>query len=72
MEAVEVVVSYTGIGIAPEALELIFTKFYQAGSSQHHSTSKTNLRRWAGAGTGDCPWDYRGPFRKIMGHQSWT
>ncbi len=44
MEAVEAVVSDTGIGIAAEALELIFTKFYQAGSSQHHSTSKTNFK----------------------------
>lgn len=47
--AVEIVVSDTGIGIAPAYHDLIFTKFYQTGELTLHSSSKTNFR---GAGPG--------------------
>ena len=41
---VEIVVSDTGIGIAPEFQELIFTKFYQTGEVAVHSSSKTKFK----------------------------
>jgi signal transduction histidine kinase len=41
---VEIVVSDTGIGIAPEVQELIFTKFYTSGDSASHSTGKTKFK----------------------------
>jgi signal transduction histidine kinase/tetratricopeptide (TPR) repeat protein len=43
-EAIAITVSDTGIGIAPEALELIFTKFYQTGDAAFHSTGKTKFK----------------------------
>jgi signal transduction histidine kinase len=46
---VEIVVSDTGIGIDPASREVIFTKFYQAGDINKHSTGKTKFK---GAGTG--------------------
>ncbi|MBN2002501.1 MAG: GAF domain-containing protein [Anaerolineae bacterium] len=41
---VEVVVRDTGIGIAPEVQELIFTKFYTVGNVAKHSTGKTKFK----------------------------
>lgn len=41
---VEVVVSDTGIGIGPESLELIFTKFYSTGDITLHSSGKTKFK----------------------------
>jgi len=41
---VEVVVQDTGIGIAPESLELIFVKFYSTGDITLHSTGKTKFK----------------------------
>ncbi len=46
---VQITVSDTGIGIAPEFRELIFTKFYQPGDLGKHSTSKS---RFQGGGVG--------------------
>lgn len=43
-DAVLVTVSDSGIGINPDSLELIFTKFYQAGDVAHHSTGKTKFK----------------------------
>jgi signal transduction histidine kinase/putative methionine-R-sulfoxide reductase with GAF domain len=40
----EIVVSDTGIGVAPEARELIFVKFYQTGEVSLHSTGKTKFK----------------------------
>lgn len=40
----EVVVQDTGIGIAPESLELIFVKFYSTGDITLHSTGKTKFK----------------------------
>ncbi|RPI32915.1 MAG: sensor histidine kinase, partial [Chloroflexota bacterium] len=48
---VEITVSDTGIGIAPEFQELIFTKFYQTGKLELHSTGKTKFKG-SGAGLG--------------------
>ncbi|MCQ3978780.1 MAG: hypothetical protein DPW09_35605 [Anaerolineae bacterium] len=50
-EAIEIVVSDTGIGIDPAAQELIFTKFYQTGELALHSTGKT-IFKGAGPGLG--------------------
>lgn len=43
-DCVEVQVRDTGIGIDPEALELIFEKFYQTGKAALHSTGKTTFK----------------------------
>ena len=42
--ALEIVIQDTGIGIAPEHLDLIFGKFYQTGEVALHSSSKTNFK----------------------------
>jgi signal transduction histidine kinase len=41
---VEIVVSDSGIGIAPEHLELIFEKFFQIGEVHFHSSGKTKFK----------------------------
>ncbi len=41
---VEIVVSDTGIGIDPRFHELIFTKFYQTGELELHSSGKTKFK----------------------------
>jgi len=46
---VEVIVADTGIGIDPEFIDLIFTKFYQTGELALHSSGKTKFK---GAGPG--------------------
>lgn len=46
---IEVVISDSGIGIAPEDQELIFEKFYRVGSVELHSTGQTKFK---GAGPG--------------------
>ncbi|GAB4505247.1 MAG: hypothetical protein Fur0043_22420 [Anaerolineales bacterium] len=46
---VQITVADTGVGIAPEFQELIFTKFYQPGDLNKHSTSKS---RFQGGGAG--------------------
>jgi signal transduction histidine kinase len=43
-EHVEVVVSDTGIGIEPQFLELVFTKFYQTGQVAVHSSGRTKFK----------------------------
>ncbi len=48
-EAVEIVVSDTGVGIEPEYHELIFEKFFRVGSASVHSTGHT---KFMGAGPG--------------------
>ncbi|MCG3212620.1 MAG: Sensor histidine kinase RcsC [Anaerolineae bacterium] len=46
---VRIVVTDTGIGIAPEHRELVFEKFWRAGDSRLHSTGQT---KFMGAGPG--------------------
>ncbi len=41
---IEVVVRDTGIGIAPDLRELIFTKFYRTGAVALHSTGRTKFK----------------------------
>jgi signal transduction histidine kinase len=48
---VQITVSDTGVGVAPEYRELIFTKFYQPGELGKHSTSKSRFKG-GGAGLG--------------------
>ncbi|RME87300.1 MAG: GAF domain-containing protein [Anaerolineae bacterium] len=48
-EMVEVVVSDTGVGVDPTFRDLIFSKFYQPGELDKHSTAKT---RFKGGGIG--------------------
>ncbi|MFZ5818864.1 MAG: GAF domain-containing sensor histidine kinase [Chloroflexota bacterium] len=48
---VQITVADTGVGIAPEFQELIFTKFYQPGDLNKHSTSKSRFKG-GGAGLG--------------------
>ena len=48
---VQVTISDTGVGIAPEYRDLIFTKFYQPGELGKHSTSKSRFKG-GGAGLG--------------------
>ena len=45
----QITVSDTGVGVAPEYRDLIFTKFYQPGELSKHSTSKS---RFQGGGAG--------------------
>jgi signal transduction histidine kinase len=40
----EILVSDTGIGIAPEVQDLVFNKFYQTGKVNLHSTGKTKFK----------------------------
>ncbi len=47
--AVEIIVSDTGVGIAPHMRDVIFTKFYQPGELNKHSTGKSKFK---GSGTG--------------------
>jgi signal transduction histidine kinase len=46
---VQITVGDTGVGVAPEYRELIFTKFYQPGELDKHSTSRS---RFQGGGAG--------------------
>jgi len=48
---VKIVVSDTGVGVDPTFREIIFTKFYQPGEINKHSTSKTRFKG-SGAGLG--------------------
>lgn len=49
--AVQVTVTDTGVGVDPDARDVIFTKFYQPGDLTKHSTSKTRFKG-SGAGLG--------------------
>lgn len=48
---VELIFSDTGVGIAPEMRDIIFSKFYQPGELNRHSTGKTRFKG-SGAGLG--------------------
>lgn len=48
-ECVEITITDTGVGIAPEDKEKIFEKFYRSGDSSLHSTGQT---KFMGAGPG--------------------
>ena len=48
---VQITVCDTGVGVAPEYRDLIFTKFYQPGELDKHSTSKSRFKG-GGAGLG--------------------
>jgi signal transduction histidine kinase len=48
---VEIIISDSGVGIAPEIRELIFEKFYQTGEVMLHSSGKTSFKG-GGAGLG--------------------
>ena len=48
---VQITVCDTGVGVAPEYSDLIFTKFYQPGELDKHSTSKSRFKG-GGAGLG--------------------
>lgn len=41
---VEIVVSDSGIGIDPDVHELVFTKFYQLGKVEYHSSGQTKFK----------------------------
>jgi signal transduction histidine kinase len=43
-ESVEIIISDTGIGIDPDVQELIFTKFYQLGKVEYHSSGQTKFK----------------------------
>jgi signal transduction histidine kinase len=43
-ESVEIIVSDSGIGIDPDVQELIFTKFYQLGRVDLHSSGQTKFK----------------------------
>jgi len=49
--SIQLTVADTGVGVDPEAKELIFSKFYQPGELTKHSTSKTRFKG-GGAGLG--------------------
>jgi signal transduction histidine kinase len=48
-DEVEITISDTGIGIAPEVQDLVFEKFFQTGKVMHHSSGKTSFK---GGGSG--------------------
>ncbi|WP_420631802.1 ATP-binding protein [Candidatus Leptofilum sp.] len=48
---VEIIITDSGVGIAPELHELIFEKFYQTGEVMLHSSGKTSFKG-GGAGLG--------------------
>jgi signal transduction histidine kinase len=48
---VEIIITDSGVGIAPEIQELIFEKFYQTGEVMLHSSGKTSFKG-GGAGLG--------------------
>jgi len=47
----EIIVSDTGVGVDPDSRDIIFSKFYQPGEVNKHSTSKTRFKG-SGAGLG--------------------
>ncbi len=49
VEAVEITIADSGIGIAPELQDLIFEKFYQTGEVMLHSSGQTSFK---GGGSG--------------------
>ena len=62
---VQITVSDTGVGVAPEYRELIFTKFYQPGEVLgKHSTSKS---RFQGGGAGLGPRSPKALLKRIAG-----